>query len=381
MRFQNKPLPIKHILFIGMLPSFLKIIVYRLMGYKIGKNVSIGIGSVVIGKDVEVGNHTTIGFLTIVRGRKIRIGNHVYIGSTTLISTPHIEIGSGALITERVYIGGQEHPDSRFILGKNTTVMYNSFINTARSVEIGDDSGIGGDCLLFTHGAWLSEFEGYPIKREPLVLGKSVWLPWRIFVMPGVNIGDGSVIGANSLVTTDIPELSLAMGSPAKVVASHPDFPKQLNNDEKEALFERIISDFLGYLKFHDVTIDQEGNSYNIAMTIKGFLGSRRKEWRLLTISNPEQLKDLASETRRDKHPDLVISLCGIRPEIRLQLNMAKAMWLDVENKERSEFSYESFSREAAMYFGLFGVRFDFIANEDLKKTVQNRASISAHRP
>ena len=48
-----------------------------------------------------------------------------------------------------------------------------------------------------------------PIMRV-LRTGASVWLPWRVFVMPGSTIGDGSVIGANSLVSGNIPPKSLA---------------------------------------------------------------------------------------------------------------------------------------------------------------------------
>ena len=62
---------------------------------------------------------------------------------------------------------------------------------------------------------------------EPVTIGKSVWLPWRVFVMPGSTIGDGSVIGANSLVAGTIPPYSLAVGTPAKVIRSAPDFPRK----------------------------------------------------------------------------------------------------------------------------------------------------------
>src|SRR2546425_2850932 len=43
-------------------------------------------------------------------------------------------------------------------------------------------------------------------------LGKSVWLPWRVSVMPGTTIGDGTVIGANSVVSGTIPPNCLAVG-------------------------------------------------------------------------------------------------------------------------------------------------------------------------
>lgn len=49
-------------------------------------------------------------------------------------------------------------------------------------------------------------------------IGKNVWLAEGVIVMPGVTIGDGCVIGAHSVVNRDIPEASIAVGSPAKVI-------------------------------------------------------------------------------------------------------------------------------------------------------------------
>jgi maltose O-acetyltransferase len=50
------------------------------------------------------------------------------------------------------------------------------------------------------------------------VVGSNVWLGRSVAVMPGVTIGDGSVIGANSVVTRDIPPGSFAAGAPAQVI-------------------------------------------------------------------------------------------------------------------------------------------------------------------
>ena len=51
-----------------------------------------------------------------------------------------------------------------------------------------------------------------------MVIGNNVWLCRNVCIMPGVTVGDGSVIGANSIVTRDIPAGVFAAGSPAKVI-------------------------------------------------------------------------------------------------------------------------------------------------------------------
>lgn len=129
-----------------------------------------------------------------------------------------IRIGEDARINEQVIIGGMKTPSSSFDLGKRTIVMEYSFINTTMPVKIGDDTGIGGHCLLFTHGSWLNQLEGFPVKFAPITLGKNVWLPWRIFIMPGVTIGDNVVIGANSLISDSFVSNCLVAGSPAKII-------------------------------------------------------------------------------------------------------------------------------------------------------------------
>ncbi|MBN1364231.1 MAG: hypothetical protein JW976_05430 [Syntrophaceae bacterium] len=72
-----------------------------------------------------------------------------------------------------------------------------------------------------------------------------VWLPWRVFVMPGVTIGRRSIIGANSTVTTSIPAHTLAVGSPAKIVKS--EINTELHSDEFK---KRVGIIFLEYEKY-----------------------------------------------------------------------------------------------------------------------------------
>ena len=100
--------------------------------------------------------------------------------------------------------------------------MQMTFINPTRSITIGDDTGIGGDCLIFGHTSWLSRFEGYPTEFKSIEIGNSVSVAWRVFVSAGAKIEDGAVIGANSMVNRKIPARCLAVGSPAKVVAKAP---------------------------------------------------------------------------------------------------------------------------------------------------------------
>lgn len=51
-----------------------------------------------------------------------------------------------------------------------------------------------------------------------VIIGDNVWIGDNVVILPGVHIGDGSIIGANAVVTHDIPPNSIAVGSPARVI-------------------------------------------------------------------------------------------------------------------------------------------------------------------
>ena len=365
MLIQRNRLPIKQILTIGILPSFLKCFYYKCCGYRIGKDLSIGFGSVIIGADVEIGSHTNIGFFTVIRGRKIDIGSRVNIGAMSVIDTHEIRIGDCAKINEQVFVGGMDSPESKFDLGKNTIVMQLTYINTARPVIIGDDSGIGGHCIIFTHGSWLNVFEGYPVEFAPINIGQSVWLPWRVFVMPGSNIGDGSVIGANSLVLGDIPPKSLAVGSPAKILKQAPEFPKTLTENEKVKTLTEILEQMTEYFSFYGISNKKEGAFLTF------FLKSKRLIfWKKITSFT--MLVDFSNDFFSAKAEcsykiDLLIRLHAIDEKTRENLYSKKTAWFDIENKERSDHT-NNLADEVALFLTRYGLRMTFVKIESNSK-------------
>ncbi len=226
-------IPIAQVLTVGLLPSALKVRWYRFRGYRIGRGVRLGVGSVVCGREVAIGDGTRIGFFTIVRGRTVTLGRHVHIGAMTFLDVPRIRIGDDTRINEQVFVGGLQRPDSAFEVGRNCQIMQMTFINPAVSVTIGDDSGIGGHCLVFGHTSWLSRFEGYPVDFQPITIGRSVSVAWGVFLLPGTVIEDGAVVGARAVVSRRIPARCLAVGYPARVVAREPEFPRPVPEAER----------------------------------------------------------------------------------------------------------------------------------------------------
>lgn len=348
--------PIREILFLGFLPSFLKVWIYRLRGYTIGKSVRIGFGSVICTEELFIGNHTTIGFLTVIQGGKIRLGAHVAIGSLCYVDTPHLEIGEGTKLNEQVFIGGLQFPDSRLIIGRNCQVMQMTFINPTRSITIGDDTGIGGDCLIFGHSSWLSKFEGYPVDFKSIEIGNSVSLAWRVFVLPGAKIGDGVVVGANSLVNRTIPPRCLAVGFPAKVVAKAPYFPRDVSSEQKRTIFKEIIENLLTFLKGSGIPWQRtEEHLITVQQRVGRGWFSQQRVSTLWVTEDPMALSDMEA---LPEGLDVILSLHRLPDELRAEWNRARIGWIDIESKERADFGND-LAEEVIQFLRRYGVRLD----------------------
>jgi len=358
MLIKKSRIPIKEIITIGLLPSFLKIFLYKLKGAKIGKNVSISFGSVIVAQKIEIGDYTSIGFGTIIRGREVKIGKHVKIGSAVFFDVEKIFIDDDAKINELVFAGGPMLPESYLKLGKRTIVMQMSFLNPTKSLIIGDDTGIGGHCLLFTHGSWQSQLDGYPVGFAPVTLGKNVWLPWRIFVMPGVTIGDGATIGADSLVNKDVPEGCLAVGVPAKVIKTPADgYPKKLPLEKQGSMVRSMLEECIGFLRYSGIVVkgklNDMGGELRFIKTLQRLFWKHRTEWHLYYRLNKTIIwSDLKSSANQ-----LFLSLTSINEDERKSIEKGKAMWIDLSNKCRGGISND-LGEEMVLFLSRYGLRF-----------------------
>jgi len=351
MLIEKPRIPIRSLLLYGLWPGFLKILLYRLKGYRIGKGVSLGLGSVICGDQVEIGDFTSIGFLTIIRGKEIRLGSHVQIGAMTFLDTPHIEIGEDTKINEQVFVGGLQNPDSRFVVGRNCHIMQLSFINPAQSIVIGDDSGIGGHSLIFGHSSFHSQFEGYATDFAPIEIGNRVGLAWRTFVLPGTKIGDGALVGANSVVSGTIPAGSLAVGFPARIVGKAPVFPKTLTDEDKAGMFHNIVTEMIRFFEGSGLQCVKDGACYKVQHPAGRW--RKAKRWRMLvTDGNVREALNASGSARLD----VVLSLWQIPADVRESLLSRKAMWIDIASKEQSR-SSNDLRDEVSLFLKRYGVR------------------------
>ena len=212
--------PLLKMLRIGLLPSFLKVIYYRLKGADIGRGVHIGLFSIIEAKKIRIGDGSKIAFCSFISVKELILGKRVKISMMVSVDTGILELDDDVVISEQVIIGGTTTPRSKLTMGKRSKLFAQSIVNPSEHIIIGEDTCIGGCSKIFTHGAWLSVLDGFSVNYSKVVIGNRVWIPWNTFIMPGVNIGDEVIVGPCSLVVSSVPPRTYVSGVPAKQVVS-----------------------------------------------------------------------------------------------------------------------------------------------------------------
>lgn len=110
-------------------------------------------------------------------------------------------------------------------LGRNVEINMNCVFLDCNRITIGDYSGIGPGVHIYTvfHPTEPAErlSEKSPLWRSqtaPVTIGRNVWIGGRSVILPGVEIGDGTTVGAGSVVTKSLPANVLAVGNPCRVI-------------------------------------------------------------------------------------------------------------------------------------------------------------------
>lgn len=134
--------------------------------------------------------------------------------------------GHGRMIIGRwVHIGANTAVrchEGTLTIGDKSVLARDISINSYLDIEI-------GACALIGDRVYISDFDhrfadrGLPIKDQGIAksrvrIGPDVWLGTKVTVCRGVAIGEGCVVGANSVVTRDLPAFSVAVGAPARVI-------------------------------------------------------------------------------------------------------------------------------------------------------------------
>ncbi len=161
----------------------------RYLGWRLRyRNLKVGLffahrgAEIIVGPNAEVSIGRYVRLMRDFTGHfygKVTIGNNVYFNRGCYISAHEsVTIGSNCLFGEQVSIHDENH-----VPGRDTNPI---------------------------------DTRGYV--TAPVVIGNNVWIGAKVTILQGVRIGDNAVIGANAVVTRDVPAYSIAVGIPARVI-------------------------------------------------------------------------------------------------------------------------------------------------------------------
>ena len=167
------------------------------------------------------------------RGRRFGAfgeGSIICFPATSLMNERFIEIGENTMIGPHVALSAGMAPGQEFLsqpvvrIGDRCLIGRGSGIVGHFSIDIGDDVWTGHHVYITDQNHGYDNVD-IPISQQsmpekPVRIGSGSWLGHGTVVLPGADIGEHVVIGANSVVTGSIPSFSVAVGAPARVVKS-----------------------------------------------------------------------------------------------------------------------------------------------------------------
>lgn len=162
----------------------------------------------------DLGAHSFIAYRAgLIKGMdRIRIGNNSYIGKNVVLTAWNS------------YQGKAYSPS--IVIGNGCSIGEDNHITSICSIYIGNNVLTGRKVLITdnSHGESLHAIlDIEPVKRDlfsrgPVIIEDNVWIGEKASIMPGVKIGKGSIIAANSVVTKNVPAYCVVAGCPAHIV-------------------------------------------------------------------------------------------------------------------------------------------------------------------
>lgn len=163
-------------------------------------------------------------------GKNVIIEPSIILGGANTISLGNgVRIGKRTVLAAHSTYNGIKYNPS-IEIGNNVNIGQDSNISCINNIKIANNVLIGRKVMINdnSHGVFERNMLDVPPRLRPLsskgsiTIDENVWIGEMVCILSGVHIGRGSIIGAGSIVTKDVPPYSLAAGIPAKII-------KQLN--------------------------------------------------------------------------------------------------------------------------------------------------------
>ena len=121
---------------------------------------------------------------------------------------------------------GNQHFSPQIIIGDRVRINSKCHIGSINQITIGDGCLLGSNVMIMDHAhgdGSAQELLEDPTNRElyskgPITIGAHTWICENAVILPNVSIGEGCTIGANAVVTHDVPNFSTVVGNPGRIV-------------------------------------------------------------------------------------------------------------------------------------------------------------------
>lgn len=108
-------------------------------------------------------------------------------------------------------------------------------------VKVEDGASISGSDYFLTHCKPMKYHEGFVESYvAPIIIHKNAWIALNVTLMPGVEVGEGAIVSAGSIVSKDIPPFTVAQGNPARVIT---DIAEMVRSNYEPDEFERLLAE------------------------------------------------------------------------------------------------------------------------------------------
>lgn len=179
-----------------------------------------------VGRGVVFGRN-----ITIRHPRKIRIGAHTLLDDNVVLDAKGsknkgIHLGENVIVGRNTILSCKE---GSIFLEDYANVSANCMMLSETTIRVGKYSFLAGQCYLVAGGNHSYAKTDIPIMFQPsldkggITVGEDVWMGASVTVLDGVTIGKGSIIGAGAVVKDSLPEYSISVGIPAKVIKNRRD--------------------------------------------------------------------------------------------------------------------------------------------------------------
>ena len=142
----------------------------------------------------------------------------IHLGEDTLVGS-HVTLSAGMVPGQQMVTDPVVRIGDRWLIGRGSAIVGHL------SIDIGDDVFTGMNVYITDQNHGYEDLD-MPIgtqlpSEEPVVIGADSWIGSGAVIMPGARIGRHVVVGANSVVRGEIPDYSVVVGSPGRVVRRH----------------------------------------------------------------------------------------------------------------------------------------------------------------